>query len=80
MRNFRKVFILCAIQFSFLGNLYCQVDQETINAIVEKSIRVGINFVDTAPFYGQGESEKKLGIGLKKIPRNTFYIATKVVS
>ena len=54
------------------------MQQETINNIVKEAIRIGVNFVDTAPFYGQGESEKRLGIALKNIPRNTFYIATKV--
>ena len=54
------------------------MDQKVINAIVKKAIKLGVNYVDTAPFYGQGESERRLGIALKNIPRNAFYIATKV--
>ena len=54
------------------------MNQEVINAIVEKGMQLGINFVDTAPWYGQGESEKRLGIALKDLPRKSFYIATKV--
>ena len=54
------------------------MNQEVINSIVEKGIQLGINFVDTAPWYGQGESERRLGIALKDLPRKSFYIATKV--
>ena len=54
------------------------MNQEVINAIVEKSIQLGINFVDTAPWYGQGESERRLGIAFRDLPRKSFYIATKV--
>jgi D-threo-aldose 1-dehydrogenase len=38
----------------------------------------GIRFFDTAPSYGMGEAERRLGIGLKGLPRDTFIVATKV--
>jgi D-threo-aldose 1-dehydrogenase len=38
----------------------------------------GIRFFDTAPSYGMGEAERRLGIALKGLPRETFIIATKV--
>lgn len=47
-------------------------------ATVHKAIKSGINYIDTAPFYGQGRSEEVLGMALKGIPRSAYYIATKV--
>jgi len=45
---------------------------------VQEAIRSGINYIDTAPFYGQGKSEELLGQALKDVPREAYYIATKV--
>merc|ERR1712051_883680 len=60
------------------GNIYGNVTQETVNEIVLKAVQSGINFIDTSPWYGQGVSEERLGIALKNIPREKYYIATKV--
>ena len=62
----------------FSGNIYGNVTQETVNEIVLKAVQSGINFIDTSPWYGQGVSEERLGIALKNIPREKYYIATKV--
>lgn len=45
---------------------------------IQKAIRSGINYVDTAPWYGQGKSEEILGRALAGIPREAYYIATKI--
>ncbi|XP_055549124.1 uncharacterized protein LOC129732338 [Wyeomyia smithii] len=45
---------------------------------VHLALKSGINYIDTAPYYGQGRSEEILGVALKDIPRQTYYIATKV--
>ena len=45
---------------------------------VETGIKSGINFIDTSPFYGDGKSEEVLGETLTRVPRHTYYIATKV--
>lgn len=45
---------------------------------VQEAIRSGVNYIDTAPFYGQGKSEELLGRALKDVPREAYYIATKV--
>lgn len=37
-----------------------------------------MNYIDTAPYYGQGRSEKILGKALKDVPREAYYIATKI--
>lgn len=51
-------------------------EQEAIN-MVHHSLDVGINFFDTAPIYGLGSSESRLGKALKSIPRDQFVINTK---
>ncbi|XP_035227786.1 L-galactose dehydrogenase-like isoform X1 [Stegodyphus dumicola] len=52
-------------------------EQEGINTVLE-AVKSGINYIDTAPFYGHGKAEKVLGKALKNIPRDTYYLATKV--
>ncbi|XP_011663121.1 L-galactose dehydrogenase [Strongylocentrotus purpuratus] len=47
-------------------------------ACVLKALKSGINYIDTAPWYGQGKSEEKLGKILEDIPRSSYYIGTKV--
>jgi aryl-alcohol dehydrogenase-like predicted oxidoreductase len=42
------------------------------------AIKAGVNLVDTAPWYGHGVSESVLGRGLKGIPRQAYYLSTKV--
>lgn len=37
-----------------------------------------MNYIDTAPFYGQGQSEKIIGKALQGVPREAYYLATKV--
>ena len=46
--------------------------------VVEAAVRSGINLIDTAPWYGFGESERILGIALKAVPREAYYLHTKV--
>ncbi|KAH8265291.1 hypothetical protein KR038_003420 [Drosophila bunnanda] len=45
---------------------------------VHEALKSGINYIDTAPWYGQGRSEEVLGQALKDVPRESYYIATKV--
>lgn len=71
-QSFQKNYVL------ILGDVYNKMDQETVNEIVLKALKSGINFIDTAPWYGQGLSEERLGIALKTVPRDKYYIATKV--
>jgi aryl-alcohol dehydrogenase-like predicted oxidoreductase len=47
-------------------------------ATIKHALDLGINLIDTAPAYGRGESEKIVGEAVKNIPRDSFYIATKV--
>ncbi|XP_053681308.1 uncharacterized protein LOC128732163 [Anopheles nili] len=61
-----------------LSPLYGALDEASALEAVNGAIRRGINYIDTAPFYGQGHSEKVLGKALKTIPRRAYYLATKV--
>ena len=54
------------------------IDQEQVNALVDYAIAHGINYFDTAPVYGQGESERVTGIALSRHPRSSYKIATKM--
>lgn len=56
------------------------VDQKAGDAIVERSLAAGVNFIDTADVYSFGDSEKLLGQSLKNlgVARKDVVIATKV--
>ena len=45
---------------------------------VEVGIKSGINLIDTSAAYGDGKSEQVLGEALRRVPRHTYYISTKV--
>lgn len=55
-----------------------EIDQETVNRLVDTAIAHGVNYFDTSPAYCKGRSERATGIALKRHPRNKFYIATKL--
>ena len=55
-----------------------EIDQETVNRLVDFAIAHGVNYFDTSPVYVQGWSEKATGIALKRHPREKLYIATKL--
>jgi D-threo-aldose 1-dehydrogenase len=46
--------------------------------VIQRAIQMGINLFDTAPGYGAGLSEQRLGLGLTGIPRDQFIIETKL--
>ncbi len=54
------------------------VDQETVNRLVDHALEHGVNYYDTAPVYLQGQSETAVGIALKRHPRDSYFIATKL--
>src|SRR5690242_13881342 len=61
-----------------IGNLYSQVSDETALGAVEAAWRAGIRYFDTAPHYGLGLSERRLGAALAGLPRDEFAVSTKV--
>ncbi len=61
-----------------VGNLYAGVDAAVADATLRAAIEAGITFFDTAPLYGVGLSETRVGAVLSTVPRESFRIATKV--
>lgn len=61
-----------------IGNLYRAIDDETSSLAVDAAWRGGIRYFDTAPHYGLGLSERRLGVALRERPRSEFTISTKV--
>lgn len=56
------------------------VDQKGATALVERALQAGVNFIDTADVYSEGQSETMLGQALRdlKVAREDVIIATKV--
>ncbi len=54
------------------------VDQQTVDRLVDYAIEHGVNYFDTAPVYLQGQSEQAIGKSLKRYPRDSHFIATKL--
>jgi D-threo-aldose 1-dehydrogenase len=60
-----------------IGNLYTPVDDETAALAVEAAWGAGVRYFDTAPHYGLGTSEQRLGAALAGRPRSEFVVSTK---
>ena len=60
------------------GRSDADLDQETINSLVDFAIAHGVNYFDTSPAYCKGRSEAATGIALSRHPREKFFIATKL--
>ncbi len=63
---------------SGLGTLYKDVTDEEAQATLEASHAGGIRYFDTAPLYGHGLSELRLGRFLRNVPRDRLTVSTKV--
>ncbi|KJZ18374.1 pyridoxal 4-dehydrogenase [Loktanella sp. S4079] len=59
-----------------LGNLYQEMSEDTAKATLEAAIDAGIRYFDTAPFYGLGLSEERIGRALHD--RDDIVLSTKV--
>ncbi|MDB4537565.1 aldo/keto reductase [Akkermansiaceae bacterium] len=63
---------------SSLGAEFRSVNLDEIMASTTTALDLGINYIDTSPFYGRGMSEVMLGQGLKGIPRDSYILGTKL--
>ncbi|MBB6503487.1 D-threo-aldose 1-dehydrogenase [Sphingomonas endophytica] len=62
-----------------IGNLYRAIDDATADATVAAALDAGVRYFDTAPHYGFGLAERRLGAALaQRDPRRTCQISTKV--
>lgn len=68
--------------FSFgaagIGNLYREVSREDTMATLETAWEAGIRYFDTAPHYGHGLSERRLGDFLRDKPKGSYVLSSKV--
>ncbi len=61
-----------------LGNLFAPMTDADAGATVAAAWECGIRLFDTAPLYGHGLSEHRLGAAVRPYPRDEFVVSTKV--
>ena len=61
-----------------LGDLYEILDDDTAIAAVAAAAAAGVTLYDVAPLYGHGLAEHRVGTVLKRLPRESFVVSTKV--
>ena len=61
-----------------LGGLFSSIDDEAGQRLIDTAVEQGIVYFDTAPHYGKGTSEKRLGRYLSKYPRDSWVLSSKV--
>jgi D-threo-aldose 1-dehydrogenase len=61
-----------------LGGLFAPVSDEDAEATIAQAWSLGVRFFDTAPLYGFGLAERRLGAFLRRQPRESYVISTKV--
>ena len=61
-----------------LGELYGCVEEDIVQATFEAAWSSGVRYFDTAPWYGRGLAEHRLGGFLRTKPRHEFFVTTKV--
>lgn len=61
-----------------LGGLYSPVSDAEAEVAVRTVLDSGITYIDTAPHYGKGTSERRLGLYLDGVPRGSYVLSTKI--
>jgi D-threo-aldose 1-dehydrogenase len=61
-----------------LGNMYHAIDDEAANQSLDASFAAGVRYVDTAPLYGHGLSEHRVGAWLRRVRGEDIVLSTKV--
>jgi len=61
-----------------IGNFLKPIPEEEAGAMVERAWQAGMRYFDTAPYYGHGLSELRLGHYLRWKPRHEFVVSSKV--
>ena len=63
---------------SSLGGVFHSVKESDAIQAVFTAIEKGMNFIDVSPYYGHYKAETVLGKALKELPRDKYYLSTKV--
>jgi D-threo-aldose 1-dehydrogenase len=61
-----------------LGNLFAAIADDAALNLVRHAFDRGIRYFDTAPHYGNGLSEHRIGAALRELPRDAYVLSTKV--
>lgn len=61
-----------------IGNQFRYVPEEDARAVIKGAWDAGLRYFDTAPMYGHGLSERRLGESLRDLPRDEYVLSTKV--
>lgn len=61
-----------------IGNFLKPISEETSDAMVQRAWNAGMRYFDTAPYYGHGLSEARLGHSLRWKPRDEYVLSSKV--
>ena len=61
-----------------IGNQFRAVAEEDVRAVIGGAWDAGLRYFDTAPMYGHGLSERRLGESLRAFPRDEYVLSTKV--
>jgi D-threo-aldose 1-dehydrogenase len=61
-----------------LGNLYRSIDNAQALQTLQQAWSLGVRYYDTAPLYGLGMGETRLGAFLRERPRDEFVLSTKI--
>lgn len=63
---------------SSLGAEFRSITLDEAMRSTRTALDLGMNFIDTSPFYGRGMSEIMLGLGLQGVPRDSYILGTKL--
>jgi L-galactose dehydrogenase len=61
-----------------LGGTFGAIDTAVGTRCVRTALELGVNLIDVSPFYGATQAETVLGNALRDVPRDSFYLSTKV--
>ena len=63
---------------SAFGGLFASVSESSVADVISTSMQMELNYFDTAPHYGMGSAEVRLGRHINHLPRSSFIVSTKV--
>ena len=63
-----------------LGNMFRNIPEDEAHATVAAAWDLGVRYFDTAPLYGSGLSEIRMGEALSQYPRDQFVLSSKVAA
>lgn len=61
-----------------LGGFRGEITEDGVVELMQMAVDAGLNYFDTSPYYGYGQSELRIGHFLRQLPRNSYVLSTKV--